>query len=333
MHSSTNEELFDYLNEITTPSEDTKLNGYPLDQNDNLFICLDSLGRSQFLISVEESNSYPPPPNLSNLEVFYGQDCSIETDKGQISKKWIRVVCKSEEKEIVKVFLENLRPLLADLSLPVNPDRFSSVIEEMITLFKTLAAGGIRSERGLWGELFIIHQSSNKDLLVKTWHDENIDLYDFGMEGNRIEVKTSTPKERKHKISLNQAYPSEGLKVLLASVLLDKVQIGFSLRKLRDEILSALSSEELKLKLNKLIASSLGKDYAQSLDKAIFDYQIAKESLQFYDMNSIPRVADYRKIDRNITEVSFTSNLEGAKAIDKDDFAQKSDLFKFTLNS
>ena len=37
MHSSTNEELFDYLNEITTPSEDTKLNGYPLDQNDNLF--------------------------------------------------------------------------------------------------------------------------------------------------------------------------------------------------------------------------------------------------------------------------------------------------------
>ena len=67
MANSTNGELFDYLNEITTPSEDTKLNGYPLDKNDNLFICLDSLGRSQFLISVEESNSYPPPPNLSNL--------------------------------------------------------------------------------------------------------------------------------------------------------------------------------------------------------------------------------------------------------------------------
>ena len=65
---------------------------------------------------------------LSNLEVLYGVDCSIETDKGQISKKWFRVVCKSEEEEIVKVFLEHLRPLLTDLSLPVNSVRFSSII-------------------------------------------------------------------------------------------------------------------------------------------------------------------------------------------------------------
>lgn len=325
--------LLSSFSELDKPEEESTLIGVDLGENKSFYLCKDNLFRPQFLIEVKDSDSYPPPPTLRNLEVQYGVYCSIQTKQELVNKRWIRVICTSDSEDVVSIFLNNLPTLITDINLPADANEFSILFEKLTELFRLLSSRQVSNERGLWGELFIISEASNKDLMVESWHNENMERYDFGLENSRLEVKTCSPISKKHTFSLGQVYPNESSNVVLTSVCLDEVPVGLSLRELWNRVRQGLGSEELKLKLDTNVAKYLGEDFSVHLDQVSFDEELARNELRYFDIKSIPKPPNYDELDNRITSLKFQIDLDGVEELNRQEFSNFSELFEVILNT
>ena len=101
-------------------------------------------------------------------------------------------------------------------------------MDRLIELFRAMTTPSRKSVQGLWAELFLIAQSRQPTILVDAWHMLPEDRYDFAMDDQRIEVKSFSGSLRQHHFSLEQLQPPEGVKTLIASMLVE----GFTGRRI-----------------------------------------------------------------------------------------------------
>ena len=321
-------DIKEIFNNIERPKGEI-LKGHSLEK-DNFYLCKDS--KNQLVFLVRTSSNLPlSPPSLKNLEINYLIECSVEEkNKDSVTGNWIMLKCVSENEYVQSLFEKHIPSIVNSFSLPCSNDKFAESFEAFITLFKNLEKKSEKKVIGLWGELFVIYNSSNTDFLVKAWHSSKEDTFDFS-EGNcRLEVKTTSLREREHNFRLHQVFPISKINLIIASLMIEKVPVGLSLGDLIQRIEDSLTKADLRLKFDELITSTLGESYEKSLEEA-YDESSAKELINFYNIKDVPKIPK-ETIPKEVKNVSFSVSLDTVNTISNKDFKGLSDLYKSVLS-
>ena len=214
--------------------------------------------------------------------------------------------------------------LLRKISTDPNPKELRREIERLISLFSRFSEPPLKTIQGLWGELLVIEQSRNPSYLVQAWHCRPTDKYDFNDGTDKIEVKSTSKSSRIHAFSNSQLLPNKNSKLLIASLFVVETGEGRSVYDLVGAIAKKMDNTELAFRINEVVSQVLGRDISGAFS-VHYDYQLAADSLSFYDSSSVARIRE-EDIPQQISNIHFDCDLTAAvkvKASDGNSALQK----------
>jgi hypothetical protein len=113
---------------------------------------------------------------------------------------------------------------------------------------------------------------------------------------------------------------------LVASIFVRQNNIGQSIQQLVDSIATKVNYDiDLTDKLNSIVCKTLGNSLEQSI-RIKFDYNIAKDSLQFYRQQDISKIGEIH-IPNGVSEVRYKSDLTEIYPINIKTIEQNGNLF------
>jgi len=313
-------DLLDEFDRLTTlppePGSAELFSGRSLSAGHTRHLARDTLGRPAILFRVATT---PQDQRLvgialENLHVDHGVTCRIGDNEGHLSTGEFSIIrCLSTQRHLHEYFLNTLDGIIRSIPNPVSARDIGAIVTSLVALFQALRRPATRPMMGLWAEMFLICQSAHPGLLVQAWHAEASERYDFTWEDQRLEVKDSSDRSRRHHFSLEQAHPSESLTVLVASLYVERCTQGTSLGDLWNRLRTIASGNlDLILKLERVCIETLGDAWQTALSHC-YDSILAAESLSFYDINRIPRVSSSQPL--GVDEVRFRADLTLAEAV------------------
>jgi hypothetical protein len=271
-------------------------------------------------------NNPPPPTRLQNLTVSYDVPCSITDPNGILEMGQFSIIrCSSADPGLFPHFLRILSPIVVSLGPSPSMAAIRRSISGLVELFQALTAPATKSVQGVWAELLLIRYATDPQSVVMAWHRLPHECVDFVSGAQRIEMKSSSARQRVHHFSLEQLSPPASARLLVASVFVERTGGGVSLGQLAQETRARLEhSPALLTHFDAKFYSSLGEAWRESLDDR-FDLDLARESLQFFDSSNIPKIAAPLPI--GVSEVRFRSDLSQATAFQEDEMASFGGLF------
>jgi hypothetical protein len=188
------------------------------------------------------------------------------------------------------------------------------MIEGFSELFQAITSEPASTAQGLWAELALINSSVSPEVLIRAWHSEVDDLYDFSLGTERIEVKSSADKTRCHHFRLEQVDNPPCVHAIVASMILDRAAGGPSLGELWDRCrMHVAASPTLQIKVDAVCFRSLGKHW-QKWRETSFDHSRAIASLAFFDASTVPRPAT--PVPAGVSEIRFVADLSALEKVD-----------------
>lgn len=269
-----------------------------------------SEGYPIFFIRVQDATSSVTDILREFLSVRYNQFCRVENEDGRVEDNYAIIMLHSLEwtlqssfLDIVYLTIQNMRPIPTRKELAVQ-------VENLITIFSALVAPPIKKAQGLWGELLVIEQSKNPQILINAWHNSPKAKYDFTLGRDKIEVKTTSNENRLHTFSLEQLNPTPSSRLLIASIVVresGKGNGGLSIQDLMNSIFKKVTTANEQLHLYEVVVKTIGSDL-NKLDNICFDYSAASDSLSYHWAFDIPRI-EKKNVPSQVTNVKFTSDL------------------------
>lgn len=266
------------------------------------------LGRSRLgpavLLEVRSGSAGSPPIELKNLTVRFNAACRIHEDGVVHDGTFTVVACTTTEPDLHRVFLEAVQILLGSFS--GADTEVASAVHSLVELFRSLTNAPIGGTVGVWGELFVIAQSSNPGTLLASWHDATGDHFDFARADERVEVKTTIGR-REHRFRLEQLQPPAGARLWIASIVTESSAAGSTVMELVEQIRHQVADGELSAKLVSVVAQALGSD-ARDWSRVRYDPARAFDSLRFFEADLVPRP---EVPEERVWDVNFAASLEG----------------------
>jgi len=277
-------------------------------------IAKDERGLAYTLIPCSPTDDYRPlDVKIEQLEVRYGTPCSLEAPDGNVTEGLFTViVCLSNEQSLVRHFLGVMSSLLDTVSTPSTMGGISDAVSNLIQLFRALTRPPKKATQGVWAELFLIATGAPTEVLASAWHATPEERYDFAMGTSRLEVKSSSSRQRIHHFSLEQLTPAPATTVVIVSVFVESSIGGVSLEDLIDQACETLPLL-LQTKIRALVAETLGSNLASALLMR-FDYELATTSVKYYNAISAPTIP--QPLPAGVSAVQFSSDLTQSVEID-----------------
>ena len=154
----------------------------------------------------------------------------------------------------------------------------------------------------------------NPDYLIRSWHVDVHDKYDFNDGKDKLEVKSSIRPQRIHSFSIEQLNPNNNSNLIIASINTSFVGQGVNIFELRDRIYSRVKDLNTQYHINEVILKTIGNDISR-ISEMYFDYQMAVDSIAYYDARDIPCVC-MDDVPIGVSNVHFDSDLSGISSID-----------------
>jgi len=274
----------------------------------------DSSGAPCLLLR-QPPGAFPTPPiRLQNLLVSYGVPCVISHPDGEQEKGIFTIIkCSSVDPSLFPHFLRILSPIIATLGPKPSTAVVRRAISGLVDLFQALTTSAKKSVQGLWAELLVIKHATNPHALVAAWHGLPVERVDFLSGRQRIEVKSSSKRQRLHHFSLAQLTPPANTHLVVASIFVEPVGGGLSLGRLADDIRAILASDPALLtRFDAIFYATLGASWSDAMEEC-FDLELASESLQFFDSVNVPKLDG--PIPPTVNDVRFTSDMSGASPL------------------
>lgn len=247
------------------------------------------------------------------LSVEYNVSCKLLDDTGGSQDDIFCIITlHSLDLPLQSYFIEIFTMMLRRLQATPSNHELSVEVENIIAIFNSLTKPPKKKLQGLWAELLVIEQSSIPETMISAWHSVPSAKYDFTHGGDKIEVKSTSSEERRHRFSLDQLNPSPSSRLLIASAIVREsgpATDGLSIKELYNRIRERVTDINTQIRLFTVIAETVGSDI-DKIEKVYYDYTSAVDSLEFYDYRDIPSISK-NTITPLITEVRFTSNLSG----------------------
>lgn len=267
------------------------------------------------------------PIRLENLEVQFELPCYFQKahDPKQEGKFTV-ICCRSQDPETIRYFLSICGTVLQMLGDKPTQSEIASAVHRIAAIFQKTHKPPLRTVNGLFGELYLIFISENPPKTLSAWRVDDRARFDFVDGRVRLDVKTTTGRVRAHTFSYEQCNPPHGVLAVIASLFVERVSSGLTLRALVDGIAELVSPQiDLVLKLHETVASTLGTSLNEAMSLA-FDEKIARSSLCFYDIASMPAIRT--PLPTGVSDVHFRSDLSHVTAVSIVDLiAQDSSCF------
>lgn len=266
-----------------------------------------------------------PPLVLQNLAVFFDLHCTIAPPvTREQAGRFTVVKCSAAEGSVRDYFLTLVPTICAAVGPRADRGKIAEVIEDLVELFRAMAAPPRKEVQGLWGELLLIREAS--DAVARAWHATPGDRYDFNAGEERVEVKTTSQTPRKHQFSLEQLCTPDGTRLVICSIVVQRSGGGVNVFDLLDDISHkpGLPAEDF-LRITKQAHGVLG-DAWQVASTMRFDHEVARASIRYYDPNVIPRIT--LPLPDGVSRVSFTADVEAAPALTSSDLSCGAELLR-----
>lgn len=237
----------------------------------------DAAGWPVLLLDTRNTSSTHNSPqiHLEHLEVQHSMRCRVTTNKKTEEGTFTVIRCTDADTELAEYFFRSVDPILRNLGATPSTPEVIRAINHLVELFRALAQPPIKSISGLWAELFVIRNAKNPTALLGAWHTTPEEKFDFNSNIQRLEIKSTSQRDRMHHFSLEQVSPPSGCRVMVVSLFVERSGGGKSLSDLVQEIkLSLLDSPELEEKLDRVVAQTLGNSLRQSMNNR-FDFELA----------------------------------------------------------
>ena len=248
-----------------------------IDENQKPLILLHSVDSGNFKLSSRR---------LRLIDISFNQSCKITEVNGQEKISNFTIIkLKTDDESLQRYFFRVCNLFISEIGNEPKIEKVQSELTKLIHLFSKLSVRPKKTIQGLFAELVVINCSSGKDKLVEAWHREANDLFDFNDSIIKIEVKSTVRLNPIHRFSHEQLNQG-GDNTYIASVLIRNSGSGKDIFALSHDIQIELQNIENKIKLNDIIAETLGSDISNA-DESIFDYEYSKSSLKFIASNQI----------------------------------------------
>jgi hypothetical protein len=305
------EDLIACFDRLPSPDSDIGAGRYcvlPIDGCASCFIGKDSSGGPALLIATDrdDSHAFGAPLVLEWLRVVHMVQCRVhETPTHEVTRRFSVVHCNATDRQLQVYFLRSLHPIIA--SLPNQPQRedVTKAVMALVELFSRLHSEPTHTVLGLWAELFVIASASDPETLIRAWHAIPEERYDFSIGPDRLEVKAASA-ERVHHFHLSQLRPTGPTRVRIASLLTERSHGGAGITDLVDAIRGRVASPDLLVRLDGVIAETLGREWGPSQDVR-FDREHAIATLRFIDARAVPAVVT--PLPPEVSDVHFRVDI------------------------
>lgn len=302
-------EQFDALN----PVEGSLSLGIPCGPDEQHLLVKNPAGEPLLLLRSTPRRQPRAPIRLKNVVVEferrygYSLDDYEATDAVEVADCFTAIRCLADASTLYSYFVEMMSATAAGLPAPLSEAQVDNVVTNLLELFKSGNAAGQSTVAGLWGELLVISVSADTTAIVKAWHLDTSDSFDFALSERRIEVKSSEKQMREHEFSLGQVSERRDGDYI-ASVLLKRSAAGVSTLELAEQIAARLDDAS-RAKFWGLVFHTLGDDAALTNDTK-YDLKFSKDSLRFIPSNRVPCPTLDEEGRRLISHVHFRANIE-----------------------
>ncbi len=301
----------------------SKVAGFP-----HFRVAVNNMGNPVILLSISN-----PVRNLSlknfrlkYLELAHNIECKISENGKTIFESFTVITFTSSNQNLQEYFLRICESLIRSLRTKPTQEQVIDSLNKFIEVFRALNDTPTKTIQGLWSELFVIDVATNPVAMLNYWHNIPQERFDFNSGEEKIEIKSSRNYERIHTFSAEQLNPPINTSILIGSVFIRPSSSGKSIQDLVDSITEKVEdSVELIDKVNTVIIRTLGSSLEQSL-KMKFDYQVATESLRFYQYEDIKKIEQI-SIPTEVTEVRYKSDMTAIEHIELNKLDDKGELF------
>lgn len=251
--------------------------------------------------------------NLELISVLFSRNCSVK-EKQQLSNEiFTLIVLKTKDVDLQKYFIDVITLILSQINSFPSEKELYKEIKKVINLFSSLTLPPIKTIQGLWAELLIIDKSKNPEVLINAWHVSPNDKYDFNDGSDKLEVKSTSTQKRVHSFSSDQLCSNFNSQLIIASIFVIQSGIGLSVLDLRDRIMTKVKDFATQIRFNEIILKTVGCQYT-SLSEMMFDYQLASDSISYFDSVNIPKISK-ESIPSEVTNLHYDCDLSNVAAI------------------
>ena len=263
------------------------------------------LGRnSEGLALLVSGDAQLPTIELNSLRAQFNKRVEIFEGNHRTEETLMVVQFIGGNQDLESLFLDALALLLSRSERPT-----ARAISEFVTNLRLLLAPvedvSDQTLVGLWGELFVMANSSDIEKACSAWHSSPIEKFDFAQDGERVEVKTTSSGSRSHVISFNQLYPPAPVSVFLASIVTTTGGNGRTIGKLTSDILANVELAATADHVLAVVLKTLKGQGRTGFDRH-YDENFALSSLKFYDALKIPAP---QAIPSEVSNLTYTVDL------------------------
>lgn len=306
------------------------LSAAPIPGLEDYRLAKDTYGSPCLLLRQPASAPRPAPIRLQNLMVSYGVPCVINHAGRQGEEETFTIIkCGSADTSLFPHFLRILSPVIASLGPQPTTAAVRRAISGLVDLFQSLTMPAKKSVQGLWAELLVIQQASDPRTLIAAWHGFPYERVDFLSGRQRLEVKSSSNRLRAHHFSLVQLTPPGNSRLVVASLFVEPVGGGLSLRRLFDDVRNLVAADPaLLMQFDAAFYATLGAGWSDAMEEC-FDQELASQSLQFFDSTDIPKIDG--PISAAVSDIRFTSDMSAVLPVSSQIMRSDGGLFAAVL--
>jgi len=284
----------------------------PVPAYDGTFVGKDSQSHACLLIG---TGGYVagrrPPIRLENLDVQFELRCHVRAGgTPERTGTFTVITCGSLDPETTRYFLSVCETVLRLVGSQPEQHSVAAAVNRLAAMFHKMQKPPTRPVNGLFGELYLLWRSASPVRALMAWRIDETARFDFAEGQARLDVKTSSGRVRAHTCSYDQCNPPDGTTALAASLFVERLPGGLSLRSLIEEIDTAIGGRaDLALKLREVVAATLGATLNDALN-VTFDVPLADASLLFFDLREVPGIRG--PLPPGVSDVHFRSDFSGA---------------------
>ncbi len=312
--------LLDKINSLKIP-DSANLNTFSsteIKRNSNHFIGINS--KKEIAILFDSTEPKSKGDALEYIQLIHNQPCTIMEDKKEKNKNFSVLKCSIDNSRLKELFLKLLENIVLEIPKNVSQKQITDLTKDIFELFEKISKPSRETLVGLWGELFVINASKNIEVLIRAWHPETNDKFDFYSQKQALEIKTTTSNNRIHNFSYDQLKVGDE-KMIVCSIMLRSSRTGKSLEDLKKEILDQVKSDDLKNQFELIYYKIVGEITEEDIEEYKFDTSYSEENIKYFNLLNVPRLNEEPM--SGVKNIKFQSDLTGIKSLnqfDKDSF-------------
>jgi len=313
--------LFECFGSLESPGDlDLGSSGFVaarIDERGNYRVARDRNSLAVILVALQPRDIRVglPPITLEHLHIEFDIDCRVQENSSLFGGEDLVlsvIRCRSRDEEMQRLFFEVAGGLLGFLGDRPTRSDFLAGIGQLIELFRSLSLPSEKSIQGVWAELFIIANARDPTAVLRAWHSNPSERFDFAAGDQRLEVKCASGETRAHYFALAQLTPIDNRRVVIASLLVERSSGGATVFSLAERIRGKVQDPVERVRLEAIVCKALGEAWSEAAETS-FDLQIAANSLRFFEQSAVPSVR--LPLTIGVSEVRFRSDLSHAECL------------------